>query len=207
VGAFVLTPHCTPAPPFRSLAFADGNAIAPPGDVAAGDLLLVALRYDADPVAVTPPDGWSLIADQLAGGGTEQAFHALVYVHVATATEPAYYAFATADGVAVRMQLAAYPYLSAVDGVTARSATGSNVIAPPDVTTTRDNAVLIGIFMGVDGAAWTRASGQLVRMNLRSSSDGISLQDEWSPTAGPSSYLESLSSVSGPMAAILVALR
>jgi probable HAF family extracellular repeat protein len=203
--ALILTPHCTPAPPFRAVSFATGTQVDPPDGVAAGDLLLAALRYDADPPVLTPPDGWSLVADKLAGAGTDQAFHALVYVHVATAAEPANYAFAAPAGVQVHIQIAAYPYLSAVDDVTATANIGG-AISTLQVTTTRDNDVLIAIFMSAAGGSWDRATGMLGRMTQRSNVDGISLQDELHPTTGPTGDRGSRTT-DAALAAIFVALE
>lgn len=204
--ALVLMPHCTPAPPFRSLAFAAGTTVAAPAGAAAGDLLLAALRYDGDPAVVTAPSGWSPVADHLAGAGTAEAFHLLVYVHTATADEPAAYTFSVPDSGKLHVQVAAYPYLSTIDSMTVVS-TVSVAIEPPDVTTTQDNSVLIGIFTrGGGGGMWTRALGMFGVMTERSDIDGMSLQDEFRPTAGVAGSRSS-QTTSGTLAAILIALH
>jgi probable HAF family extracellular repeat protein len=202
--AVILTPHCSPGPPFRSLAFAAGTTVAAPDGAAAGDLLLGALRYEGDPVVLTPPIGWSLIADQLAGAGTAEAFHLLVYVRKATAAEPAEYTFAAPEGVQVALQIAAYPALSTVESTTVVSSISSAIA--PDATTTQDDAVLIGIFMRGGGGTWTQASGMLGRLTQRSNVDGISLQDELRPTAGPAGTRNSRTT-EGTLAAALLVLK
>jgi probable HAF family extracellular repeat protein len=204
-GAVVLAPRCSPAPPFLSLVSARTSKVAAPGGVAPGDLLLAALKYAGDPVAVIPPQGWLLVVDQLAGAGTDLAFHALVYVHIATAAEPLGYTFEAPEGVRVALQIAAYRALSTVDATAARGSVDF-AISAPSVTTTQDNGVLIAIFISAADDKWTRAADQLSRLTQRSNVDGISLQDELRPTAGQTGTPSSVTT-SGPIAAISIALR
>jgi probable HAF family extracellular repeat protein len=199
--ALVLTPSCG-TPTFRSIATTtNGTTVARPAGVVAGDFLLAALEYDANPLVITPPAGWTLVRDQLAGAGTPDAYHALVYAHVATASEPASYTFASPAGVYVDVQVAAYTGATAVDAVASTAVTASSISAP-SVTTSRANERLVVIYIDFAGGSWTTASG----MTRRSNFDSNSLQDQLRPTAGATG-VRTASDTTGAMAAISLALK
>jgi probable HAF family extracellular repeat protein len=202
--ALILTPDCDnpTGPDLRSLSTTtNGTTIEAPDDLAAGDFLLAALEYDADPVTLTPPPGWTLVIDQLAGAGTDQVFHALVYSHVATASEPTAYTFAAPDDVYIDIQIADYTGVSAVDAVAGSSAFAES-IAAPSVTTSQAGEMLVNIFIDFIGGSWTTAPG----MNQESSFDANSLQDEVWLTAGPTGT-RTASCDLGALAAISLALK
>lgn len=199
--ALVLTPSCA-TPTFRSIATTtNGTTVARPAGVVAGDFLLAALEYDADPLVITPPAGWTLVRDQLAAAGTPDAYHALVYSHVATASEPASYTFGSPAGTYVDVQVAAYTGATAVDTVASTAVTGASISAP-SITTSRANERLVVIFIDFAGGSWTTASG----MTRRSNFDSNSLQDQLRATAGATG-VRTASDTSGAMAAISLALK
>lgn len=199
--ALVLTPSCA-TPAFRSIATTtNGTTVAKPAGVQAGDFLLAALEYDASSLVITPPAGWTLVRDQLAAAGTPDAWHALVYSHVATASEPASYTFASPAGVYVDVQVAAYTGATAVDTVASTTTTGTSISAP-SITTSRANEMLVVVFIDFAGGSWTTASG----MTRRSNFDSNSLQDQVRTTAGATG-VRTASDASGSLAAISLALK
>jgi hypothetical protein len=175
------TSAITGVPAFRSLSTTqNGTTIYRPAGVAAGDFLLAALEYDATPVQVVPPTGWTLVADQIAGAGTPKVFHALIFKHVATASEPAEYMFNAPPGVYVDITIAAYTSVTAVDQV---SSVGvfTGIITAPNMFTTVANEMLVSFFVDFDFGSWTVATGETQRSNF----DANSLQDVLLPVVGP----------------------
>lgn len=192
----------TAIPAFKSLSTTqNATTIARPAGVAAGDFLLAALEYDATPVMLTPPPGWTLVADQIAGVGTAQVFHALVYSHVATASEPAQYVFCAPDGVYVDIQIADYTGVTAVDAVSGLGAL-TTTIAAPNLFTTQANELLVSVFIDFDFGSWTVATGETQRSNF----DANSLQDVLIPDVGPTNK-HPASNTSSQQAAINVLLK
>ena len=176
-----VTSAITSVPAFKSLSTVqNGTTLARPAGLAAGDFLLAALEYDATTVMVTPPPGWTLVADQIAGAGTAQVFHALVYKHVATASEPAQYMFTAPADVYVDVQIADYTGVTAVDGVSSIGAL-TTTIAAPNLFTTQANELLVSVFIAFDFGSWTVATGETQRSDF----DANSLQDVLIPDIGP----------------------
>ncbi len=200
--AILLTPQCASGPAFRSITTTtNGTTVDRPSGVVAGDMLLAALEVCADPVTVTPPAGWTLVRNQPSGQGTAQAFHAIVYKHVATANEPSQYTFDVPSGVWTDVQIAAYTGVTAVDTSAGASATGTSVTAP-SLTTSRANELLVVFYVDFEFGPWTTSSG----LTVRSSFDSNSLQDALIPAAGPTGT-HTASNSSGALAAISVALK
>ena len=202
--ALILTPDCDhpTGPDLRSLSTTtNGTTVAAPDGLAAGDFLLAALEYDADPLTITPPAGWTLVIDQLSGAGTDQVFHALVYSHVATDNEPAEYTFAAPAEVYVDVQIADYTGVTAIDAVAGSSAF-ADTIAAPSVTAAQAGELLVSIFIDFAGGGWTTAPG----MTPESSFDANSLQDEVRVTAGATGT-RAASCELGALAAISLTLR
>lgn len=171
----------TTLPTFRTLSTVQNNHhIARPAGVMAGDFMLAALEFDADPVQITPPAGWSLVADQIAGAGTDQVMHALVYSHVASAYEPAEYAFETSNDIYVDVQIAVYTGVTQVDQVSSEGAFTETILAP-NMFTTSPNQRLVSLFIGFEFGSWTVAPG----MTQRSNFDANSLQDTIISNVGP----------------------
>ncbi|HEY0191489.1 MAG TPA: hypothetical protein VGC42_10240 [Kofleriaceae bacterium] len=197
----IIKPTCGTTKAFRAASTATKTTTAakPTGTVA-GDFLLAALEVDADPASITPPAGWTLVRDQLAGSGAS-IYHALVYSHVATGGEPASYTFAAPAGVYVDIQIAAYQGITAVDAVASTSATGGS-IAAPSVTTTGAGEILVTIFEDFEGGTWSTASG----MTLRTNFDSNSLQDQARPTAGATGT-RTATDAAGALAAFSIALK
>ena len=171
----------TTIPAFRSLStYQNGTTVDRPAGLMAGDFMLAALEYDADPVSITPPTGWTLRADQISGAGTSKVFHALVFSHTATASEPAQYMFMAPSGVFVDITMAAYTGVTAVDQVSGVGAF-TETIAAPNLFTTQDNEMLVSFFVDFDFGSWSVATGE----NQRASFDANSLQDVLIPAFGP----------------------
>lgn len=202
--ALLLTPICgeTEDPHLRSISTATNSATVPaPDDIEAGDLLVAAFEYCAHPVAFTPPAGWTKVADQISGAGTDQVFHALVYTRVATASEPADYAFTAPPGVYVSSQVAAYAGVSTVGQVASTQAFGTS-IAAPSVTTTGPGQLLVVVFTDFVYGAWSTAAG----LTQQSDFDSNSLQDELRPAAGPTGTRTATNSA-GALSAISLRLQ
>jgi len=171
----------TGVPAFRSLStYQNGTTVDRPAGLMAGDFMLAALEYDADPVSITPPTGWTLRADQISGSGTPQVFHALVFSHTATASEPAQYTFAAPSGVFVDITMAAYTGATAVDQVSGAGAL-TDIILAPNLFTVQPNELLVSFFVDFDFGSWTVATGETQRANF----DANSLQDVLIPAVGP----------------------
>ncbi len=171
----------TGVPAFRSLStYQNGTTIDQPAGVLAGDFMLAALEYDANPVVITPPTGWTLRADQISGAGTSKVFHALVFSHTATASEPAQYMFDVPSGVFVDITMAAYTGVTAVDQVSGAGALTDTILAP-NLFTTQANEMLVSFFVDFDFGSWTVATGETQRANF----DANSLQDVLIPAVGP----------------------
>jgi hypothetical protein len=171
----------TGGPAFRSLStYQNGTTVDRPAGLMAGDFMLAALEYDADPVSITPPTGWTLRADQISGAGTPKVFHALVFSHTATSSEPAQYTFAAPSGVFVDITMAAYTGATAVDQVSGAGAL-TDIILAPNLFTVQPNELLVSFFVDFDFGSWTVATDETQRANF----DANSLQDVLIPAVGP----------------------
>jgi probable HAF family extracellular repeat protein len=200
--AILLTPQCASGPAFRSITTTtNGTTVSKPSGVVAGDLLLAALEVCADPVTVIPPAGWTLVRNQPSGQGTEEAFHAIVYKHVATANEPSEYTFDVPSGVYTSVEIAAYTGVSTVESSAGASNTGTSITAP-SLTTSQANELLVVFYVDYAYGPWTTSSG----LTLRSDFDSNSLQDALVPAAGPTGT-HTASNSYGALAAISIALK
>jgi hypothetical protein len=197
-----VTAAITSVPAFKSLSTVqNATTIARPAGLAAGDFLLAALEYDATPVMLTPPPGWTLVADQISGVGTAQVFHALVYSHIATSSEPAQYMFTAPADVYVDIQIADYTGVTAVHAVSSLAAL-TTTIAAPNLFTTQANELLVSVFIDFDFGSWTVASGETQRSDF----DANSLQDVLIPEVGPTNK-HPASNTSSQQVAINVLLK
>jgi hypothetical protein len=171
----------TGVPAFRSLStYQNGTTVDRPAGLMAGDFMLAALEYDANPLVITPPTGWTLRADQISGINTTKVFHALVFSHTATASEPAQYTFNAPSGVYIDITMAAYTGVTAVDQVTSVG-TLSDTITTVNLFTVQPNEMLVSFFVDFDFGSWTVATGETQRANF----DANSLQDVLIPAVGP----------------------
>ena len=179
----------------------NGTNIARPAGVIPGDFLIAALEYDADPVYITPPPGFTLVADQIAGAGTPQVLHALVFTHVVVEDDPAQFCFYAPDGVYVDITLAGYAGVTTVDKVSGAGALTST-IAAPSVVASVANELLVSVFIDFEFGSWTTASGLTKRANF----DANSLQDAVVAVPGPI-VKHPASCTFGPMAAVNILVR
>jgi hypothetical protein len=179
----------------------NGTNIYKPAGVIPGDFMIAALEYDADPVYITPPPGFTLVADQIAGAGTPQVLHALVFTHVATDNEPVQYCFYAPAGVYVDITLADYSGVSTVDKVSGAGALTSTIEAPSVVASVA-NELLVSVFIDFEFGSWTTAPGLTKRANF----DANSLQDAVVVSSGPI-VKHPASCTFGQMAAVNILVR
>lgn len=173
-------PALTAIPAFRSvMTTTAGLDVMKPTGTAAGDLLLAFAEYDANPMQLTPPAGWTLVHDQLSGAGTPQVLHAVVFQHRAGANEPAEYMFNAPAGVFVDLQIAAYTGVTAVDGHSGEGVKTGSILAP-DLVTVQNNELLVSFFVDFEFGSWSTVPGMVKRTNF----DANSIQDVLIPTAG-----------------------
>lgn len=202
----LLTPVvCSSPRGFRSVESSSGTpaaTVSVPEGVQPGDVLVAALEVDADPVVVTAPLGWTLVRDRLSGAGTSAAFHAQLYVHNATATEPVDYTFAAPDDVWVGAEIAAYAGVSQVDQSASASATGTNVTAP-SVNASVTGEILVAFYVDFDGGTWSTPSGLTKRID----ESGMSIQDTIRSTAGATGARKAFNTTSSALTAITVTLK
>jgi hypothetical protein len=193
------TSAVTAVPAFRSFAHVqNGTSVMQPAGLMAGDFLHATLEYDATPVQIVPPTGWTLVADQISGAGTAQVFHALVYSHVATANEPADYMFDAPAGVYVDIQITDYTGVSKVD-----QTAGVGVITAPNLFTTAANELLVSFFVAFDFGSWSVATGETQRSNF----DANSVQDVVIPVAGSPTLKRPASTTTTQQAAINILIK
>jgi hypothetical protein len=164
-------------PAFKSISTSiNSTTVDAPAGVTEGDFLIAALEDDTDPADITPPSGWTRLANVPAGPGSENPaiyFHALVYTHVATSSEPSTYTFASSSGAYVDVQVAAYTGVSSVDtwGEAAESFTSIRV---PAVTPSSSNDLFVVFLSAWDFGVWSTVPGMTARSNV----DANSIQDQ-----------------------------
>lgn len=204
IRAFVLTPvSCASTRGFKSITTGYGTTtLDVPEDVTVGDVLLAALEVDDDPVTVTPPIGWTLVRDKLSGAGSENAYHAMVFAHRATTTEPTSYTFEAPAGVWVGLQIAAYHGVSGVDASASASGSGTSISAP-SVVASYSNDILVAFYVDWVGGTWSTASG----LTKRSDFAGNSLQDKILTAAGATGAKTATNTDPSDLAAITIALH
>jgi hypothetical protein len=196
------TSAITTLPTFRALdTVTNGTEVHPPPGTVAGDFLIAALEYDADPVVITPPPGWTLVADQISAVGTPDVFHALVYTRIATNAEPEHYVFQAPAGVYIDIQIAGYTGVSAVDQVSGEGVFTTTITAP-NLFTTQPDQLLVSVFIGFTFCSWTTSAGMVKRSNF----DANSLQDVIIPAVGPTGK-RAASCVLGHQAAVNLLLK
>lgn len=209
------TPTPTPSPvpvgtspvAFRSASTAEYSGIVRrPARVAKGDLLLAALEVDADPVKVQAPAGWTLLTDTPTATGTDRAFHALLYEKIATASEPATYAFRATPSVWTDVQVLDYAGVNTahpIDAVAGRDAGDTRIPQSPSVTTTTAHDRLVLVFVNWEFGTWTGSAGLTERTDF----DSNAAYDLGLSAAGPTGGKTAIASQRGPIAALAVALR
>ena len=205
---FTFTTAVSTTPPsFRSAStVTNGTTVSKPAGVAAGDLLLATIEVDADPVTVTPPNGWTLLIDTVAAQGTANAWHAQVWYKVATASEPASYTWTVGGSPWVDIGLAAYSGVSTTNPFDAFSGRDAGVTATPStdaVTTTSPNDLVVGLFIDFNTTTWTAGSGTTKRYDF----DGNTSEDVVQASPGSTGAKTATAAVTGSTTAQIVALR
>ena len=148
------------------LASGESLDLAVPVDVAAGDLLIAQVAYNAAGT-ISPPAGWNLI--DVFTHPTEPIMQGL-YWRAATSSEPALYSFGLVSGKSdtVAGAIAAYTGIDLVDPIDAvgGAATGaSTAITAPSVTTSQPDTVVVGFFTVRDNGSLTAPSATTERWN------------------------------------------
>jgi hypothetical protein len=170
-------------PAFKSISSTtESTTVDAPSGVAEGDFLIAVLEVDADPAGVTPPTGWTLLVDEVAGSGSEAFtpyFHAQVYTHVATSSEPSTYTFAADPYTYVDVQVAAYTGVSSVDKSGAWMGIGDNARVPR-LFPSYSNDLFVVFLSAWDYGEWSTATGMTSRSNV----DSNSLQDQVLSSSG-----------------------
>jgi hypothetical protein len=173
-------PQILATPTFRSvMTTQNGLDVMKPTGTVAGDFLLAFAEYDAATMQLVPPAGWTLVHDQFVGGGSAQAFHAVVFSHRAGTSEPDEYMFSAPAGVFVDLQIAAYTGVTAVEAHAGVGAQASAILAP-DLVTTVANELLVAFYVDFNFGSWSTAAG----LTQRTDFDANSLQDVRIAAAG-----------------------
>lgn len=179
------------APAFRAAATAPGTTATPtvqvPGDVQAGDAMLLFVTVNKSAVDVTTPAGWELVGQQ----SSSTAMTTLLYQKVATASDAGSTVTAALSVLSkVDLTLLAYSGASATDPVTqfqSGADNGGAAHTTPTVAASADGTV-VTYWADKSSAAtgWTAPAGATERSESLGTGSG---------------YITSLSAESGPVAA------
>jgi serine protease AprX len=182
--ALAAKPQTDPLPPespatgFQSVATAGGYYasgltldLPVPADVAAGDLLIAQVAYNANG-SIEPPAGWNVI--DVFNHPTKPIMQGL-YWRAATSAEPAHYSFALASGKSDTAvgAIAAYSGIDLTNPIhaVAAEATGTSTsVVAPSVTTSEPDTTLIGFFTVRDNGSFTPPPGTTERWDASSAS-------------------------------------
>lgn len=228
VSAGTTTPQPTPAPataqPFPILVRAssigstnDGSALSidTPANTSLGDVLVAQITIRDSDTAVTAPSGWQQVRADAVSGTMKQ----LVYVKVASATEPARYTWqytspqhtsGTSDAAG---GLVAYINVDRANPIEAHSGQAnepSSTITAPSLSTAKPGNLLV--FLGSTawrGAAITAPQGMSQRFSQRAETVGVSAlgTDQALTTGGATGSRVAQAAVTDYTIGQLVALR
>lgn len=203
ITAVLLTPtKCGGSKGFVDVATSEGpHTIEVPATATPGDLFVVALELDSPDAVITTPIGWTLVVDQVAGASTANPYHAIVFSHVATTTEPAAYTLEVPEGVWVGSQLAVYRGVSAVKAAASTARVGTSIGAPSLAGTKGD--ILVTVFIDWVGGSWSTPSGLTERTDF----SGNSLKDRVLTATGATGTKSATNGASGGLAAISLLLK
>jgi hypothetical protein len=203
-----------PAITFRA-ASSGTNVLSPtitlnsPMGVAQNDVLVAQVtgRYTQPPAT---PAGWQHVRTESAGAGAGAVTQS-VFVKVASASEPASYTWTWATNVRGSGGILAYSGVDTASPINASSGTAGSgsLVTAPSVTTTADNAMLVGFF-GMNwpgGTSFVEPVGMTERYDV--AGEGVSSEsaDAAQLLAGPSGSKTATALGSGDWVAHLVALR
>jgi hypothetical protein len=216
-------PTNTPVPTtLRSSATASTGAttlsltIPAPANEQQGDVLIAQLAINNTGITVTAPSGWTQIRVD-SGNGIMQA----LYYHIAGTSEPASYTWSwSGTGANAAGSIGAFSGINTSAPINASSGAASSSqsssITAPGVTTTVDNAVVIGFFGIRASTSITLPTGETSGWAALSTASGGSGQQsdiaggyEVQPTAGATGNRQAsvLSSEAGYNVGQLVALQ
>jgi len=197
----------SPLPAFNSVStVTNGTSVVRPAGVIAGDLLLAELEVDADPVTVSGPPSWARLLDTTVALGGGSAFHGQVWYKVATANEPSSYTWSVSGNTYVDIAVMDYfnvSKTSPIDASAGRDAGSTATPATSSVVTTVSNDRLVALFANYNTGTWTAGSGMTKRYDF----DSNSAEDALQAAAGATGAKTITNTVSGPTAAMIVALR
>jgi len=186
-----------------SLATGDAVTIDVPAAVREGDLLWLALYASVQDVTLSPPAGWTPLAD-LTGVGI---YHVFWLHRTAGASEPGSATFGFGTNVVHSAILAAYANVTAgdpLDGQVVANVVG-NPFTAASFTTTVPNTLLVLTVANEagDGETWTAPAG----MTMRADTGVLALFDAPAPDAGPTGPREATCSLGGEGSVAFVALE
>ena len=203
ITAVLLTPNkCDGPKGFVEVTTSEGpHTIDVPADTTPGDLLVLALELDSPETVIRTPIGWNLVVDKRAGVNTANPYHAMVFTHVATATEPTTYTLDVPEGVWVGSQIAAYRGVSSVKSAASTARVGTSIGAPSLAGTKGD--ILVTVFIDWVGGSWSTPSGLTERTDF----SGNSLKDRVLTKTGATGTKTASNGESGGLAAISLLLH
>jgi N,N-dimethylformamidase beta subunit-like, C-terminal/Bacterial Ig domain/Purple acid Phosphatase, N-terminal domain len=184
----------------------NGKTVAVPAGVVQGDVLVAILEVDADPVTVTGPSGWVLAKDTPVASGGGSNFHIQVWYKVAGPGEQGSYAWVVPGNPWVDIGVIDYAYVnttSPIDAIAGRDAGTTGAPTTPAITTTQPNDLVIAGFVNYYSVSFTAGSGMTQRYNY----DGNTAQDAVQAVAGGTGSKTANSSGTGPIGAVIVALK
>lgn len=202
-GTYLLTPvPCSTERGLKSIETQFHARVDLPATAVAGDILLATFEYDDDPNQLVAPIGWTKLADQVAGAGTEDAYHAVVYAHRVTTTEPASYQFDLPGGVWIGTTVALYGGVSSVAAVASSFADDSNDVVAPSVTAAAGD-LLVTFVVDWAGGTWTGPAGSTWRAEFA----GNALFDTVVTSSGPTGPRPASNDVTSDLAAVSIVLH
>jgi hypothetical protein len=181
-------------------------AISKPSGTASGQVMVASVSW-ASSAAMTPPSGWTLVADtSAAAGSVRQA----TYVKVAGASEPTSYTFTWSTRPNASGGITTYSGVNATVPVDASAdATGAsgNPVAPAVTTSSANDRVIVAAASDAV-TSFTTASGTTERFDIASGSSTQELADFAQATAGATTAKTQVPAVTtGSWTAQTIALR
>ena len=186
--------------------------IAKPSGTAEGDLLFAEITIGSATADVTPPTGWTFI--HRAEQGFEANLSLDTYYKIASSSEPSSYEFILSVAKRNVGSISAYTGVSAsspLDVHATSTGASSSAILAPSITTTVDNALVIGIFSnGAENTTFGPPTEQTERVDHTAGSTSpasAEVADEIFASAGPTGTRTATTTVVDSWIAALVAFK
>ena len=191
---------------------ASSLTIARPSAAVTGDVLIASLdvRASVTPAQVTA-DGWQLVRFDTAG----TALTKLTYWRALVAGQAASYVFTLPSAMPVSGVIVAYSGVDSANAIEAQngmgSATSSQQIIAPSVTTLSQNAMVVGLYAVAASATFTPPNTMTERLDVALSSGSLKVSSEASDirqtAAGATSARVATSTGAGANVGQLIALK